>query len=155
MITHLIALPHNFCRWSMLMHWSYFSFALSHRCMTVSCFLSIYPPEYEVCLFLLGLRASTHQPVITAHIKRGEDVVGLLITCSKGTKMYQRYGFTVNPLIKSTPNPKTFMILLASCSCLCPIHWSQVLSRKWRCSWSSADRRCYNYIWVINNFIAC
>ena len=23
-----------------------------------------------------------------------------------------------------------------------------------RCSWSSADRRCSNYIWVINNFIA-
>ena len=27
-------------------------------------------------------------------------------------------------------------------------------SREWRCSWSSADRRCSNYIWVINNFIA-
>ena len=30
----------------------------------------------------------------------------------------------------------------------------QVLSGEWRCSWSSADRRCSNYIWVINNFIA-
>ena len=40
-----------------------------------------------------------------------------------------------------------------SCSCLCPIHWSQVWSREWRCGWSSADRRCSNYIWVINNFI--
>ena len=28
-----------------------------------------------------------------------------------------------------------------------------VLSRKWRCSWSSADRRCSHYIWVIDNFI--
>ena len=46
------------------------------------------------------------------------------------------------------------MILVSSCSCLCPIHWSQVLSREWRCSWGSADRRCSNYIWVINNFIA-
>ena len=46
------------------------------------------------------------------------------------------------------------LILLSSCSCLCPIHWSQVLSREWRCSWSSANRRCSNYIWVINNFIA-
>ena len=27
-------------------------------------------------------------------------------------------------------------------------------SREWRCSWSSADRRCSNYIWVIDNFIA-
>ena len=46
------------------------------------------------------------------------------------------------------------MFLVSSCSCLCPIHWSQVLSREWRCSWSSADRRCSNYIWVINQFIA-
>ena len=30
-----------------------------------------------------------------------------------------------------------------------------VTSREWRCSWSSADRRCSNYIWVIDNFIAC
>ena len=26
-------------------------------------------------------------------------------------------------------------------------------SREWRCSWSSADKRCSNYIWVIDNFI--
>ena len=29
-----------------------------------------------------------------------------------------------------------------------------MLSREWRCSWSCADRRCSNYIWVIDNFIA-
>ena len=29
-----------------------------------------------------------------------------------------------------------------------------MLSREWRCSWSSADRRCSNYIWVIDKFIA-
>ena len=46
------------------------------------------------------------------------------------------------------------MVLVSSCGCLCPIHWSQMLSRAWRCSWSSADRRCSNYIWVINNYIA-
>ena len=46
------------------------------------------------------------------------------------------------------------MFLVSSCSCLCPIHWSQVLSWEWRCSWSSADRRCSNYIWVIDNFNA-
>ena len=39
-------------------------------------------------------------------------------------------------------------------SCLCPIHRSQVLSPEWRCSWSSADRRYSNYIWVINNCTA-
>ena len=46
------------------------------------------------------------------------------------------------------------MFLVSSCSCLCPIHWSQVLNREWSCSWSSSDRWCSNYIWVINNFIA-
>ena len=45
-------------------------------------------------------------------------------------------------------------MLASPCSCRCPIHWSKMLSREWRCSWSSADRRCSNYIWVINNFIA-
>ena len=38
--------------------------------------------------------------------------------------------------------------------CLCRIHWSQMSSREWRCSWSSADRRCSNYIWMIDNFIS-
>ena len=38
------------------------------------------------------------------------------------------------------------MILVSYCSCLCPTHCSQVLSREWTCSWSSAHR-------VINNFI--
>ena len=49
---------------------------------------------------------------------------------------------------------QTQMFLVSSCSWLCPIQWSQVLSREWRCSWSSADRRCSNYIWVIDNCIA-
>ena len=46
------------------------------------------------------------------------------------------------------------MIVVSSCSCLCPSHWSHMLNREWRCSWSRADRRCSNYIWVVNNFIA-
>ena len=45
------------------------------------------------------------------------------------------------------------LVLQLPLSCLWPIHWSQVLSWEWRCSWSSADRWCSNYIWVINNFI--
>ena len=41
--------------------------------------------------------------------------------------------------------------LVSSCSSLCAIYWSHLLSGEWRSSWS---RRCSNYIWVINNFIA-
>ena len=52
------------------------------------------------------------------------------------------------------PNPKTWMFLVSACSCLCAIYWRQVWSGEWRCSWSSADWRCFNYIWVINNLIA-
>ena len=45
------------------------------------------------------------------------------------------------------------MFLVSSWSCLYPIQWSQVLSQEWWCSWSSADRRCSNYTWVITNCI--
>ena len=38
--------------------------------------------------------------------------------------------------------------------CLCPIHWSQVLRRECRCSWTSADSQYSNCIWVISNFMA-
>ena len=43
---------------------------------------------------------------------------------------------------------------LHNCSCLCTIYWNRVFSQEWRCSWSSADRRCSNNIWVIDNFVA-
>ena len=46
------------------------------------------------------------------------------------------------------------MILVSFCSCLGPMHWSQVLNREWRCSWSSTGRWCSKYIWAINNSIA-
>ena len=60
---------------------------------------------------------------------------------------------TVKSIIQDAPNPKISMFLVSSRSCLCPIHWRRVLSREWRRSLSSADRRCSNYIWVFNRFI--
>ena len=33
-------------------------------------------------------------------------------------------------------------------------YFHTLLTVEWRCSWSSADRRCSNDIWMINNFIA-
>ena len=53
--------------------------------------------------------------------------------------------------ISRTKSQKSQVFLVSSCSCLCPIHWCQVLSREWRCSWSSTDRRCSKYNWEINN----
>ena len=46
------------------------------------------------------------------------------------------------------------MLLVSSCSYFYPIRWSQVLSWECWCSWRSTNRRCSNYIWVINNLIA-
>ena len=61
---------------------------------------------------------------------------------------------TVKYLVWVVSDLKTSIFLLSSCSCLCVIYWSQVTSREWRCSRTSADRRCSNYIWVIKNVIA-
>ena len=61
---------------------------------------------------------------------------------------------TINPPIWDASNPKTRMFLISSYSCLCPIHWSQVLSQEWICSWSSTDLQCSNCMWVINTYIA-
>ena len=36
---------------------------------------------------------------------------------------------------------------------ICCHYWQLILVWEW-CSWSSANRRCSNYIWVINNCIA-
>ena len=69
------------------------------------------------------------------------------------TQAFMHHKATVKSLTEATPNPKTYMFLISACSCLCTIYWSQVLSGKWRCSWSSPNRRCSNYIWVINNSI--
>ena len=79
-------------------------------------------------------------------------MTGISVNCNSRwwVNMYN----TVKLIVYDTPNSKTLMFFVSSCSCFCPIRWSQVLSREWRCSWSSADRRCFNYIWVINNFNA-
>ena len=42
------------------------------------------------------------------------------------------------------------IVFFLPCSCLCPIHWSQMLSREWKCSWSSACQRCSNYIFILD-----
>ena len=39
----------------------------------------------------------------------------------------------------NTRRTKAQLYLVSFCSCLCPIYWSPVLSREWRCRCSSAD----------------
>ena len=92
----------------------------------------------------------------------------VIFYCYKETRLYCCISMTMDLLCLSCctfnrycqifnigrTNFQTLMFLVSSCSCLRPIYWSPVLSRDWRCSRSSADRWCSNYIWVINNFIA-
>ena len=66
----------------------------------------------------------------------------------QGLHMSNEYRYTCN-IDVPTQN-----LNVSFCSCLCPIHWSQVLSQDWRCNWSSADRRCSSYVWMMNNVIA-
>ena len=63
------------------------------------------------------------------------------------------YGVTRPQWVKThqIPKLKCFSSRLAV---VFAVYWSQVLSGEWRCSWSSANRRCSNYIWVINKCIA-
>ena len=72
----------------------------------------------------------------------------------KAEVIHHHVEITVKHLISAVPNPKSSMFLVSPCSRLCRVHWSQVLSREWRCSWSSASRRCLNYVWMINSFNA-
>ena len=46
-------------------------------------------------------------------------------------------------------NVSRLVLQLSFCNLLKP-----VLRREWRCSWGIVDRRCSNYIWVVNSFIA-
>ena len=82
------------------------------------------------------------------------NVCNMMLLPCKGTRhnVVLNYRKISNIRRIESPNLKTFLV--SSYSCFCPIQWSQALSREWRCSWSSADRRCSNYIWVINKFIA-
>ena len=66
---------------------------------------------------------------------------------------YPCHNLSYRKTSKDGPNPYTYMFLVSSYRCLCLIHWSHVLNGEWRCCWSSADRRCSNYIWVIDDLI--
>ena len=56
--------------------------------------------------------------------------------------------------VKPHPIPRLKSFSLRLSVVLAQSTEARCLSLVWRCSGSSTDRRCSNYIWVINNFIA-
>ena len=98
------------------------------------------------CCNMVIFYQNTHKKYCIAHHKRW--AIGFILwvqSCCQTSSM--RHTKSPNRNVSS-------LILQLSCSCLGTIHWSQVLSREWRCSWSSASQRWSIYIWAINNFIA-
>ena len=75
------------------------------------------------------------------------DVVFLLIMCKQTnqTWVYTQGRIALKFIYCKISNIRCTKSqnLNDSCSCLCPIHWSQVLRREWRCSSSSAGVRRY------------
>ena len=69
--------------------------------------------------------------------------------CTNSLDVLKASNIPWNPLYKSHQISK-----LKHYSSRLAVHWRQVLSQVWRCSSSSADRRCSNYIWVLKNCIA-
>ena len=81
--------------------------------------------------------------------------VSVIFLLSLGDVLSPAWHQVIKPTCRQVSNIRhtKFQHLKDSCRFLCRIPWSQVSSREW-CSWSSANRRCSNYIWVIDNFIA-
>ena len=116
-----------------------------------------------------GIRVRIHAPYCVRCIKISNNAVKIIfnewIFMQKGSPCYwdtNRWVAHIVPIFsknRQTSKVKDFKsqnwnISRLVFSCLCPISWSPMLSRNWRCSWSRSDRRYSNYIWVINNFIA-
>ena len=90
--------------------------------------------------------------IIGSHLTRKPTVSPVLTKCwNWELRLATNFGSYAQMVIKfGGQNLATKFGFVPDC-------WSQVLSREWRCSWSSADRRCFNYIWacwVTSNFIA-
>ena len=63
----------------------------------------------------------------------------------------RKHKYSQTSIIRCTKSPKLIVSNVSSCSCLCAIHWNQVLSQEWRFSWSIACRCCSNFICMIKN----
>ena len=87
---------------------------------------------------------------LSVNIKFHRNIISGTSAWAKITPVPGKYRQTSNICNTTFQNLNVSGLLL---QLYCPIHWSQELNRESRCSWSGTDRRCSNYIWVINNSI--
>ena len=97
---------------------------------TVICWL--YPTQNKFYLILSYL-TRTNGPV-TRKMFPFDDVImwnnGFQEHASFRCRGMEENAIIVRPIIQGAPNPKTQKYFVSSYLCLCPIHWSHVLSRE-------------------------
>ena len=133
-------------------------YAIFHR---IWCVLSTCESGSSVTGY--GIEGTSHHPYFLSylHTISGRLVLAFTITHSiqcachhnptsaLGISLKYRKIFNISRTQSQNLNEFRLVLQLSL-----PNPLNQVLSRRWRCSWSSADRRCSNYIWLISNFIA-
>ena len=114
-------------------------------------------PDFYLCIWLMKvpcITISQHSPD-EEHIERPAwhciMIQHLMVLHIYYLKQFQNsIPYTVKSLRYNMHQITKFKwISIRLAIVFCAVHWS----REWRWSWSSANRRCSNYIWVINKFI--
>ena len=97
----------------------------------------------NVCMIILEINLLLVHTYIHTHPSIPPSYNHLFIQVSHPQSSVWNYRQIFN--IRGAKSPNGFLYT---------IHLSQVLGREWRCSWSSAYKRCSKYIWVVNNYFA-
>ena len=89
-------------------------------------------PRFNITMFSYQYRKSHcgYKTVVrSSYLQNGISYTG------KMTSLYW-IGALMSNLWYKCHQMKKMFFFVSSCSCLCPIHWSQVLSQEWRCTTS-------------------
>ena len=125
--------------------------ALPPNCWFAWTLISLNTSQLHVCIIVKDTWIIYIYVCVCVCATRTNCLLNMSASKAKGMIYYN----TVKYIIEDPPNSKPWIFPVSSCCWLYAKYLSQVLSsREWRRSWSSADRWCFNYIWVINNFIA-
>ena len=101
------------------------------RCFNQNCIRTKNIVLLQQCQILNAFPTFEHHQ----HIRFLITLLSLSHAMGLANNIFEEYLKFSSPL--TVHNTKTYMFLVLSRNCLCPIHWSQVLIREWRCSWGA------------------
>ena len=130
-------LSYNFCTCSLSQHQTF-------------CRISYNIDQFSCCMNLVFFSLYCNLGGCGFMSLWGELFSASKIACLKNSPALE---YNCHQICNIRPTKTQSLIVSPSSSCLGANYGKQALSREWRCSWSSADRRCSNYIWVLNKFI--